>query len=341
MVAILMFQALVLAGKALVSIPSCKTYSKCCLITQRLMTSSGILDSQIGQQKKQVIVLSGATSSGKSAVTRELCKLIDAEVVIADSVQVYKYASIGSNKPTNEETSEVKHHLLDKFDPNDNVTSGDFNRLAVDSILDILRRGKTPVVVGGCTMWIEWLVRGVPDAPKPTAEVALKAEQFIAEYQKFGQWEQAIRATTQFVKNTERILKLSANDWYRLQRYIEVELSLEEYSNMPGNYDDMTSELNEDTGYCLTGQRANRLNEFDLRCFFLTEEREQLYRTIDERCVDMIERGLFEEVTELFINGHLNSSNMVSKSIGYRQTLNYLLSEKKGGDLKALENFIM
>jgi tRNA dimethylallyltransferase len=106
--------------------------------------------------KNQVIIIAGATSVGKSAVAQEVCNTIkNAEIVIADSVQVYRYLDIGSNKPTKEEMLEVPHHMVDLCDPSEVLSTGDFSRRAADIIHEILARNKVPVVVGGSTMWIE------------------------------------------------------------------------------------------------------------------------------------------------------------------------------------------
>ena len=93
--------------------------------------------------RNQVIVMAGATSAGKSAVINELCKIIpNTEVIVADSVQIYKYADIGSNKPSKEERQQIPHHLVDMYDPTQQVlTSGDFVRLARKHIQDIINRG--------------------------------------------------------------------------------------------------------------------------------------------------------------------------------------------------------
>ena len=112
-----------------------------------------------GVESNKVIVLAGATSVGKSKVAELLCKVHgNCEVVIADSVQIYKNLDIGSNKPSLAEQESVPHHLVDICDPNETYSSGEFVRDAVPIIYDIINRGKLPVVVGGSTMYLQWLV---------------------------------------------------------------------------------------------------------------------------------------------------------------------------------------
>jgi tRNA dimethylallyltransferase len=84
------------------------------------------------------------------------------------------------------------------------------------------------------------------------------------------------------------------------------------------------------------------LNDLDLRCFFICEEREQLYRTIDQRCDDMLQAGLFGEVAELLLKDQLTTDSMGAKAIGYRQTIEYLLrNPAKNGDAQAFNDFLM
>ena len=128
----------------------------------------------------QVIILAGATSVGKSKVAQLLCEEHgNCEVVIADSVQIYKYLDIGSNKPSLEEQRRVPHHLVDICEPHETYSSGEFVKSAVPIIYDILNRGKVPIVVGGSTMYLQWLVQGTPDAPKASKEIEVKAESLL------------------------------------------------------------------------------------------------------------------------------------------------------------------
>ena len=95
--------------------------------------------------KNQVIIIGGATSVGKSAVARELCLAVgNAELVVADSVQVYRHLNIGSNKPSAAEQAEIPHHMINLVEPSDVQSTGDFCRRAAAVIKDVLARGKLP-----------------------------------------------------------------------------------------------------------------------------------------------------------------------------------------------------
>lgn len=280
--------------------------------------------------RNQVIILAGATSVGKSAVARQLCaSLGNCEIVLADSVQVYKHLDIGSNKPTAEELAETKHHMVNVCDPHDNFSCGDYVNHAAPIIYDILNRGKIPVVVGGSTMWLQWLVHGVPDAPKADASTVAEAAALLQNSIEGADWDAAVEIVSQY--DSVRVAKLGRNDWYRIQRYLEVALSLrklqqqqqlEEPLSSPGQTES-NSAAKEDA--LLQGGRQAVLPDLDARCFFLSESRESLYRYIDSRCQDMLRGGLIEEVANLLLTERLTPAAKPARAIGYRQTIEYFL----------------
>ena len=253
----------------------------------------------------QVIVLAGATAVGKSKVAQLLCRHIgNCEVVVADSVQIYSHLDVGSNKPSAAEQAEFPHHCVSLVQPADTYSGGEFVREAVSAIYDILNRGKVPVVVGGSTMWIQWLVQGIPDAPKADAAVALQAESLLREATQAQDWSAALVILTAHAP--ERASKIGANDWYRCRRYLEVALSTKDLPSEEG-------------GDALKGERTAGLPGLDVRCFFMNEQRDDLYRTIDTRCEGMLEAGLLQEVAALVLDRHLAPNTVAAKAIGYRQ----------------------
>ena len=275
--------------------------------------------------KNQVIVLAGATAVGKSAVARHLCRTLgNCEIVLADSVQIYRHLDIGSNKPSAEEMRETPHHMVDICDPHDAYSCGDFVKQAAPIIRDILARGKVPVVVGGSTMWLQWLVHGVPDAPKPDPEVVKEAEALLADASERADWDAAVEVARPF--DPERVGRLGRNDWYRLQRYLEVGLSLRRGAGASeGAGSGGGSGGGKDSPRVgVTGQRTKPLADLDLRCFFLSESREQLYHTIDSRCQDMLRAGLVREVRDLLLEEQLTPAAVPARASGYRQTIEYL-----------------
>lgn len=168
-------------------------------------------------------------------------------------------------------------------------------------------------------MWVQWLVQGVPDAPKPDQDIANQAESLLKDLRDSEQWEQGLAVLRQY--DVDKADKLSRNDWYRLQRSLEIALQLKATSPSSKT----ASEEGAQEGSLLTGARTTLLpDDIDLRTIFIGEDRELLYHTIDSRCVDMLQLGHIREVAELLLSETLLPEFPVAKSIGYRQTIAYL-----------------
>ena len=143
---------------------------------------------------------------------------------------------------------------------------------------------------------------GVPDAPKGSSELREEVRRQVADLESRGDWEAGLRLLRE--KAPVRAEQLFPNDWYRLSRGLEVALARQ------GEGDD-----------CDGPSRVPPLENCDLRCFFVSEDREELYHTIDARCLDMLGAGLLEEVTQLLVEGCLPPDFVGSRSIGYRQAI--------------------
>ena len=120
-----------------------------------------------------IVVISGATATGKTALAVRVASALGGELVGADSVQVYRGLNVGSGKPTAGELGGVRHHLLDVIEPGDPIDAARFGALADRAIDDIAERGLVPIVVGGTGLWIRALVHGL--APAPKVDPALRA----------------------------------------------------------------------------------------------------------------------------------------------------------------------
>jgi tRNA dimethylallyltransferase len=273
-----------------------------------------------------VIILTGATAAGKSAAAMKLSLMFpgQVEIVNGDSVQIYKGLDIGANKPSIEEQSLTRHHLIDICHLKDTFSAGDFVRSANDAIRDILRRNKLPIVVGGSTMWIQWLVEGIRDNPKASDDVYQRVQEMLEKYQSKGLWDDAIEAFKHY--DEKKILDLNRNDWYRLSRRLEVAIT--------------KRETTADTDI-ITFSRKSFLHDLNVKCFFLAEEREVLYRKIDDRCVDMLRIGFFQEVKRLLLEDEMSPDSMGALAIGYRQTLEYFCrSDYKRNDMDAFVEYL-
>ena len=111
--------------------------------------------------KPKVIVICGPTASGKTALSIELAKKINGEIVSADSMQIYKKMDIGTAKTTKEEMQGIKHYMQDFVEPNLRYSVADYKKDAEMAIEEILKKGKTPIVVGGTGLYVDSLVYGI------------------------------------------------------------------------------------------------------------------------------------------------------------------------------------
>ena len=112
-------------------------------------------------QKPKVIVIGGPTASGKTALSIELAKRINGEIISSDSMQIYKDMDIGTAKVTKEEMEGIKHYLIDVVSPEERYTVSDFKQAAEKAIEEILAKGKTPVIVGGTGLYVNSLIYGI------------------------------------------------------------------------------------------------------------------------------------------------------------------------------------
>lgn len=111
--------------------------------------------------KPEVIVIVGPTASGKTALSIELAKCINGEIISSDSMQIYKDMNIGTAKVTEEEMQGIKHYLIDFVSPDERYTVSDFKKDSEIAIEEILNKGKTPIVVGGTGLYINSLIYGI------------------------------------------------------------------------------------------------------------------------------------------------------------------------------------
>lgn len=308
----------------------------------------------------KVVILAGPTASGKSDVAAQLCATWRGLIVSADSVQAYRGVHIGANKPTADERVATPHLLIDVADAATNYNSATWRRDALYCIraltqtpwleddpdrdddddddatvarhrlvdADLVKARTTkgyapnepvlPVVVGGTMMYLQWLVHGRPDALRPTERALATALDLVTDYQDRQDWEGAVAKACQFgPKFAQQVSKLCGRDWYRLRRILEIALTVQE----KGNDDESLLEG------LYSGQREDKLASlgYDVRCFFLCPTDRMVHaKVVDERCEQMIQRGLLQETTDLAVASQL--PDMAAKAIGYRQTLDYLES---------------
>ncbi|KAK9937897.1 hypothetical protein M0R45_014663 [Rubus argutus] len=303
-------------------------------------------------KKEKVIVVSGPTGAGKSRLALELAKLLNGEIISADSVQVYRGLDIGSAKPSPADRKEVPHHLVDILHPSEDYSVGQFFEDARQATRCILDSGRVPIVTGGTGLYLRWLIYGKPDVPKASKEIASEVYSELADLQRNEHWDAAVQLVVK--AGDPKAQLLAANDWYRLRRSLEIIKS----SGSPPSafevpYDSFRKECDSsvvDTHDIssptdVVEEVKSKELDYDFICFFLSSQRVDLYRAIDWRCEDMVSGsdGILSEARWLLDEGLLPNSNSATRAIGYRQAMEYLLTcRKQGGNSSPREfyNFL-
>lgn len=255
------------------------------------------------QSKNKLLILTGPTAVGKTALSLRLAKEIGGEIISADSMQIYKYMDIGSAKIMPEEMEGVPHHLVDVLDPREEFNVFRFQEMAKEAMRGIYSRGHVPIVVGGTGFYIQALLYDI-DFTRQEDQGALRQR-----------WEEAAREKgSEFLhRELEKIDPVSAalihpNNQKRIIRALE----FYELNGVP------ISAHNQ--------EQRQKESPYSYRYFVLNEDRTLLYQKIDRRVDTMVEMGLVEEVQRLKEMGY--QKNMVSmQGLGYKEILAYLEGE--------------
>ncbi len=221
-------------------------------------------------------VIAGPTASGKTACAVELCKLLDGEVVSADSMQLFRGMEILSAAPEVGERRGIAHHMIGIAQPSEPMSAWAYRDLAVRAIEDVAARGKQPVVCGGTGLYIDAITKPMRFSDQSDPAVREELREIAAQP---GGRERLHQMLSAF--DPESAGRLHPNDVRRVARAIEV------------------FQL---TGVTLTEQNridAARRGDFDEMIFAVDRPREELYARIDRRVDEMVERGLLREVRAL------------------------------------------
>lgn len=250
-------------------------------------------------EKHKVIVICGPTASGKTALSIELAKKINGEIVSADSMQIYKDMDIGTAKPTKQEMGEIKHYLLDFVSPEDRYSVAQYKQDAKKAIKEIINKGKTPIIVGGTGLYVDSLIYEIEYNDIKLDEEYRKKLEKIAEEQGLEElYKKAVEIDPEAMK------KISQNDKKRIMRVLEIYRS---------------------TGKTKTEQeKESRKNpvEYDYRVFAINWDREILYQRINKRVDIMVDQGLIEEVKEIL--NKYDKFPTAMQGLGYKEVVDYL-----------------
>ena len=259
------------------------------------------------QLNKRVIVIAGPTAAGKSRLALEMAKLIDGEIISADSVQVYRGMDIGTGKVTKEERLQVPHHLIDICDLHESFNVMQFYERAAASIREILRREQTPIIVGGTGFYLHALIYGPPQGPPASSEIREKLEEDLEKFGPEALYERLKRYDPPYVET------INYRDRHKIIRALEI-------IALTGN---KVSDFQRP-------KEVQAAQEFDFHCWFLYFPTEILYPRIEMRCDEMIAEGFIEEVEAL--QESLEHNLTAAQAIGYRQCLKFLKTKRSDGD---------
>jgi tRNA dimethylallyltransferase len=252
---------------------------------------------------QRVPFLVGPTASGKTAVSILVAKAMGAEIVSADSRQLYRELDIGTAKPTLEERAAVPHHFVDCLDPSEPFSAGEYGRQARAKIQELLDAGVVPLVVGGSGLYVSALADDFFTGPSADPDIRERLRARAA-----GEGVQVLYEELQRI-DPEAAAKIMPGDYRRIERAWEIYLL---------------------TGIPISLMRKQQANPppYTPVMVGLQWPRKELYERINSRCLKMLEEGLIEETRRLVFDRKLTPEvcNALD-SVGYKEVIQYLRGE--------------
>ncbi|WP_431689876.1 tRNA (adenosine(37)-N6)-dimethylallyltransferase MiaA [Peptostreptococcus anaerobius] len=247
--------------------------------------------------KIPILILTGPTAVGKTALSIELAKILGGEIISADSMQIYRKMDIGSAKISQEEMDSVVHHMIDVVDPDEDFSVADFHDMASQIISDIHKRGKLAIVTGGTGLYLNSLVYDMD----------------------FG----GTNSDPSIRKDLEEILNDKGKDYlYRLLQDLSPEAAKRIH---PNNTKRVIRAIEVYKTGGDMGDFSNDLKynpKFDAKIIVLNRDRSILYDRINQRVDMMFDMGLLDEVKGLHQMGYTSQMQSM-KGIGYKEVLEY------------------
>jgi tRNA dimethylallyltransferase len=243
--------------------------------------------------------LTGVTATGKTRIALALAHALDAEIVSLDSMAIYRGMDVGTAKPTAQQQAEVRHHLIDLVEPEEDFSVAQYLDAAGATIAEIRARGREVLFVGGTPLYLKALLRGLFEGPPANWDLRREIEREVAEV--------GTHALHQRLEQVDPVAAsaIHPNDARRLIRALEV--------------------------YRATGQPiSHQQMEFDegrpaeaCRVFVLRRPRPEQNARIDARVDEMLERGLVDEVRKLTTGGR-RLGRTAGQAVGYREVIEHL-----------------
>lgn len=251
------------------------------------------------EKKPPLLILTGPTAVGKTALSIALARDVQGEIISADSMQVYRYMNIGSAKIRKKEMCGVPHYLIDCLNPEEEFNIYVFQQMAKKAMAQIYANGHVPIVVGGTGFYIQSLIYDILFEEEEDDGIRQKYEQLLTE-----KGEKYLHDLLEKV-DTVSAEKIHFHNNKRVIRALE----FYEKNHYP------ISEHNE--------MQQHRESPYEFRYFVLNDDREKLYQKIELRVDEMVQNGLIDEVKHLKEMGY--HRGMVSmQGLGYKEILDYL-----------------
>lgn len=249
------------------------------------------------RQKEKVLVLIGPTAVGKTELSIDIAKEFDCEIISGDSMQIYRGMDIGTAKITREEMAGIPHHLLDIKEPYEGFSVAEFQELVREKITEISNRGRLPFIVGGTGLYIQAVLYDY-EFPDQSYDPDLR-EKLMREVE--------VKGIAPFYKKLQEIdpesaSKIHPNNIRRVIRALEIFYT---------------------TGKTMSAIKASQTGEpvYDHLILGLTMERAKLYKRINQRVDEMIEKGLLAEAKKLY---DMNLGDVpATQAIGYKELFAY------------------
>ncbi len=253
---------------------------------------------QANSLRPKVVVITGATGSGKSGLAIRLAREFNGEIISADSVQVYKGLDIGSGKVTNQEMQGITHYNLDVLNPDESYSAGRFSADVDGYIATITAKGKLPIVVGGTTMYVKAWLENYDFFGSVNSEQSRQKYIDQANEQSISLHELLRRKDEKLAENVHE------NNVKRILRYLQI-------ADNGGKIEDNISQTSVN-------------DKYDILALRLDVERDVLYDKINHRVDQMVKDGLLDEVKALYEKyGEVDSL----KTIDYKEMVSYLKGE--------------
>lgn len=273
-------------------------------------------DQKLQNHKNTVIVICGPTASGKSAIAVKLAQMIHdnsnktsigktsgAEIVSADSMQIYRGLNIGTAKISMGDSHGIKHHMIDICEPHQYYSVAQYKNDATAAIRDIHSRNMTAIVCGGTGQYLSALIDGIEYVETPV-DLALR-EKLNRRADQVGL---AVMLSELQQLDSQAASKLSVSDRKRIIRAHELIISTHK----------TPTEINK--------QSRQKGPDFSFKAYCLSPDRDILYNNINQRTNEMLKSGWIEETREILASG-IPKSCTALQAIGYRQIISYLNGE--------------